>query len=363
MPKPQQTTSAPFSDLVLTWWDQAGRKDLPWQLNISPYRVWVSEIMLQQTQVATVSPYFERFMRELPTIVDLATASEDRVLHLWTGLGYYARARNLHLSAKLVYQELGGILPSELDALCELPGIGLSTAGAIRSIGFGERAAILDGNVKRVLARYHAVAGWPGRPSVLKQLWHHAEEHTPGARHANYSQAMMDLGATVCTRSKPRCDDCPVKNACRARAEDLIAELPGKKAPKILPIKSAYMLMMQRSDGLVLLVRRPPTGIWGGLWSFPEASIETDIGDHLGDYYLAPTREPNTWPVHRHTFSHYHFDILPVHVNLDSKESSKMDNRVMESDQQLWYNIAQPQEIGLAAPVVTLLASLASKGN
>ena len=218
-----------FSRAVLTWFDKHGRKTLPWQQGITPYRVWLSEIMLQQTQVTTVIPYFERFVARFPDVASLAAAPINDVLHLWTGLGYYARARNLHRCAQTLVCNYGGEFPATVEALAELPGIGRSTAGAIVSIAFKQRAAILDGNVKRVLARYHAVAGWPGDATTLKTLWVHAETHTPKKRVNNYTQAMMDLGATLCTRSKPACERCPVMSTCVAYATGQVNLYPGKK--------------------------------------------------------------------------------------------------------------------------------------
>src|SRR5690606_6541720 len=208
-----------FAQRVLVWFDQHGRKHLPWQQGITPYRVWLSEIMLQQTQVATVIPYFERFIARFPDVQSLAAAPIDDVLHLWTGLGYYARARNLHRCAQTIVRDYGGEFPASVAALSELPGIGRSTAGALASIAHQQRAAILDGNVKRVLARHHAIDGWPGTTQTLSQLWQFAEQHTPDKRSDHYTQAMMDLGATVCTRSKPACDHCPVADSCIAYAQ------------------------------------------------------------------------------------------------------------------------------------------------
>ncbi len=342
-----------FAGRVLTWFDQHGRKDLPWQHDTSPYRVWVSEIMLQQTQVRTVMPYFARFMQRFPDVQALAAAPIDEVLHLWTGLGYYARARNLHRAAQQVCSEHAGDFPRDLEGLQSLPGIGRSTAGAILAIAFAQRASILDGNVKRVLARYHAVAGWPGETTVHRQLWDFAEQHTPRQRVADYTQAMMDLGATLCTRSRPRCADCPLQGSCSAHAQGREGEFPGKKPRKVLPVRSTVFLILRDRQGHVLLQQRPASGIWGGLWCFPELdSVEAAAPwcrDRLG-------REPSaTLPgsPFRHTFSHYHLDIQPLHVQLAIQPEA-----VMEASDQLWYNVQKPLEIGLAAPVARLLASL-----
>src|SRR5690606_34704110 len=259
-----QVTPKQFQRAVLGWYDQHGRKDLPWQQQITPYRVWVSEIMLQQTQVSTVIPYFERFMHRFPDVQALARAPVDDVLHHWTGLGYYARARNLHKAAQKVAQEFAGEFPADIDALTSLPGVGRSTAGAIASLAMNLRAPILDGNVKRVLARFYAIDGYPGERAVEQQLWHHAENLTPHTRLREYTQVMMDLGATLCTRSKPRCDDCPLQKSCRAFADNSMHLYPGRKAKKALPTRRTWMLLLEDAEGRVLLEQRPPAGLWGG---------------------------------------------------------------------------------------------------
>ena len=340
-----------FSRRVLTWFDQHGRKHLPWQQDITPYRVWLSEIMLQQTQVATVIPYFERFVEKFPTVQSLAKAQVDQVLHLWTGLGYYARARNLHQCAKRVVQEYGGEFPADVESLAELPGIGRSTAGAISSIAFKQSAAILDGNVKRVLARHFAVEGWPGTPVVANQLWALAEELTPTKRTDAYTQAMMDLGATLCTRSKPKCESCPLMQTCVAYATGRVKEFPGKKPKKDLPEKSIQMLMLRNKSGDVLLQQRPSQGIWGGLWSFPEISLEDDLEDFLMSQGFKPA-SIEYWDSLRHSFSHYHLDITPVVIQL-TKAPPGVGEKAIH-----WYNLHQPQALGLAAPVKKLLEKL-----
>jgi A/G-specific adenine glycosylase len=342
-----------ISKRVLKWFNHSGRKDLPWQKDINPYRVWVSEIMLQQTQVATVIPYFERFMTELPTVKKLAKASEDKVLHLWTGLGYYSRARNLHKTAKQVCKEYAGEFPNTVEQLEELPGIGRSTAGAIASIAFRQPAAILDGNVKRVLARYHAVEGWPGQTPVAAELWEFAEAHTPKSKVADYSQAMMDLGATLCTRSKPDCPSCPLSSDCLGHQQGDALLYPGKKPKKVLPVKSAQMLIVRNKRGEVMLEKRPPTGIWGGLWSFPQLTSEQDPVKYCIETLGQKPAEIETWPKYRHTFSHYHLEINPVVITL-----KKQPTMIMEDQRQLWYNVQQPQAIGLATPIKKLLSQL-----
>lgn len=341
-----------FAKRVLKWFDQYGRKHLPWQQAITPYRVWLSEVMLQQTQVTTVIPYFERFIERFPEVGDLAAAPIDEVLHLWTGLGYYARARNLHKCAKQIVEHYGGEFPRTQAELAALPGIGRSTAGAIASIACGQAAAILDGNVKRVLARHYAVDGWPGQPAVANQLWEFAEANTPKKRTHHYTQAMMDLGALVCTRSKPKCDECPVADTCIAYAAQTTAHYPGKKPKKILPVRCVLLIMVRDPKGDFYLEQRPSHGIWGGLWSFPElddaALLENFIEQNFSsDYHI------QYWEEYRHTFSHYHLDITPVLV------SANKFIDVAHERPALWYNPLVPSEIGLAAPVKRLLEKLA----
>jgi len=344
---------ASFAPRVLHWFDQHGRKDLPWQREIDPYRVWVSEIMLQQTQVKTVIPYFERFTSTFPTVQALAGATEDQVLHLWTGLGYYARGRNLHRAARFVCNELNGQFPDTVDGLCALPGVGRSTAGAIVSIAFKRRAVILDGNVKRVLARYRAVAGWPGQAAVHAALWQIADEYTPRERSADYSQAMMDLGATLCTRAAPACERCPLQADCQALALGAQKSFPGKKPRKALPVKSTVFIIASAASGEIWLERRPGSGIWGGLWCFPELDDAASAGDWCLDRWGLAPASVAPLPTCRHTFSHYHLDISPLRVRLPSSPVA-----VMEAGDQLWYNRQQPAAVGLAAPVASLLDRL-----
>jgi A/G-specific adenine glycosylase len=336
-----------FASAVLAWYDQHGRKDLPWQQGITPYRVWVSEIMLQQTQVSTVLGYFDRFMAALPTVKDLAEAAEDEVLHLWTGLGYYTRARNLQKTAQIVMAEHGGEFPRSVEALTELPGIGQSTAGAIASLSMGLRAPILDGNVKRVLARYTAQEGYPGEPKVAKQLWEAAERFTPQQRVNHYTQAMMDLGATLCTRSKPSCLLCPLKSGCQAHLLGLEIRYPIPKPRKALPQKRTLMPIFTR-NGEVLLYRRPSSGLWGGLWSLPELDDLQGL-DNLASRHGLQLGEQNELPGLTHTFSHFQLAIEPWLVRVNAAPSN-----VAEADW-LWYNLATPPRLGLAAPVKKLL--------
>ncbi|HEY9051283.1 MAG TPA: A/G-specific adenine glycosylase [Gammaproteobacteria bacterium] len=345
-----------FSAAVLEWFQQHGRKDLPWQQKRSAYRVWVSEIMLQQTQVATVIPYFERFMLRFPDVNTLARASDDEVMHYWTGLGYYARARNLLKAARTIVQQYGGEFPCDFDGMQALPGIGRSTAGAILAQAHGQRHAILDGNVKRVLARYHAVEGWTGLPRVQEQLWQYAEQHTPDNDLPDYTQAMMDLGAAVCTRSRPRCDDCPLSRDCVALATNRVGELPSPKPRKALPVKSTRMLVLMNHDRHIMLEKRPPTGIWGGLWSLPEMPLESSISDHCQQQYQFEIQAADDSESFRHTFSHYHLDITPCRVQVKNP-----DQCVMEAGRILWYNTAQPDRLGLPAPVKMLLNRLSEE--
>ncbi len=344
-----------FASRVLDWFDMHGRHDLPWQQDINPYRVWVSEIMLQQTQVSSVLGYFPRFMAALPTVEALAAASEDEVLHLWTGLGYYSRARNLHKAAKQVVAQYGGEFPRSVDALAELPGIGRSTAGAIASISMGLRAPILDGNVKRVLARHQAVAGWPGETAVARQLWQIAEANTPASRSGDYTQAMMDLGATLCTRSRPACERCPVSSDCRALQLGQQASYPQPKPRKALPEKHTHMLLLQDGDR-VLLYRRPPAGLWGGLWCLPELEQVEDLAQ-LGELLDLDCGAPQALEAFSHTFSHFRLHIQPLRA-----AARPRGQRVAEGDW-LWYNLASPPRLGLAAPVQALLETARALGS
>ena len=339
-----------FAPTLLAWFDRHGRHDLPWQHPRTPYRVWLSEIMLQQTQVAVVVPYFARFVDALPDVPALARASQDDVLALWSGLGYYARARNLHAAAQRCMELHGGDLPRDLDALQALPGIGRSTAGAILSQAWGDRAAILDGNVKRVLARLFGIEGWPGLPKVEKQLWAIAARLLPEARLADYTQAQMDFGATLCTRADPACAACPLREACVAHREGRTAELPHPKPGKPLPEREARMLLVEDDRGRVLLQRRPPTGVWAALWSLPEhadAAASRDWFDqHLaGDFAQAEVLAPVL-----HGFTHYRLRILPMRVAGVRPRDAVGDNPGLR-----WASRAELQAIGLPAPVRRLL--------
>lgn len=342
--------AAQFSQQVLGWYQQFGRKTLPWQQNKTPYKVWLSEVMLQQTQVATVIPYFERFMTKFPTIVDLAQAPLDEVLHLWTGLGYYARARNLHKAAQRVVERHQGHFPETFEEVADLPGVGRSTAGAVLSLSLGQHFAILDGNVKRVLARCYAVEGWPGKKDVENRLWQISERVTPAVGVSQFNQAMMDLGALICTRSKPKCGLCPLSNGCVAKATESWANYPGKKPKVALPVRTGYMLMMQNGNE-VFLAQRPATGLWGGLFCFPQFETHDALIQWLKQRGLAD-KSLQQLVAFRHTFSHFHLDIIPMWLPVSSLSGC------MDEGATLWYNLDTPPEVGLAAPVERLLQQL-----
>ena len=308
-------TNADVAARLLRWFDRHGRKDLPWQLETSPgqrdaYRVWLSEVMLQQTQVATVLAYFERFVAALPTLPALAGADEDTVLALWSGLGYYRRARFLHRAAQTCVEQHGGELPRDCGALVSLPGIGRSTAGAILSQAWGDKAPILDGNVKRVLCRVFGIEGWPGLPKVEKQLWTIAESLLPDARLADYTQAQMDFGATLCTRANPACVLCPLQEGCAALASGRTGSLPTARPGKALPERSAVVLWAEDAQGRILLARRPPTGVWATLWSLPQADDE-DQAQAWSARHLAGAWDAETLPEVPHAFSHYRLRLQP----------------------------------------------------
>ncbi|MBP8098690.1 MAG: A/G-specific adenine glycosylase [Arenimonas sp.] len=341
---------------MLAWFDRHGRHDLPWQHPRTPYRVWLSEIMLQQTQVSVVIPYFERFIAAMPDLPALAGASQDEVLALWSGLGYYARARNLHAAAKLCLERHDGDLPRDLAALVALPGIGRSTAGAILSQAWGDAAPILDGNVKRVLCRVFGIEGWPGTPAVEKQLWAIVETLLPDARQADYTQAQMDFGATLCTRSDPACAICPLQDRCSARRDGRSAELPTPKPGKPLPERTTLMLLLEDASGRVLLHRRPPIGVWASLWSLPEhpdiAVARGWFDRHVeGDFDAAHAGAAIV-----HGFSHYRLHIHPHYIaNVRPRDA------VSDNDQLRWAARADLLAIGLPAPVRRLLESASDK--
>ncbi len=343
--------SPDFAARVLAWFDRHGRHDLPWQGTRDPYRIWISEIMLQQTQVATVMPYYQRFMARFPDVATLALAPLDEVLALWAGLGYYARARNLHRAAQQVMRELGGHFPDDFAGLSSLLGIGRSTAGAIAALAGGHRHPILDGNVKRVLSRYLALSASPASADGQRQLWAWAEALTPFARVADYTQAMMDLGATVCTRSRPACPRCPLALDCQAYRLGRPQDFPQPPPRRVRSKRSCYMVLVQRDDDAVLLLRRPPQGIWGGLWSLPEFDEQTQAQTwcaqewgYAGDYAR--------WPPLRHAFTHFELTIIPLHLRVPAGPQAPM----VAADR-VWYKSGQT--VGMAAPVAQLLRRLA----
>lgn len=342
-----------FSQRVLDWFHQHGRKDLPWQLDTTPYRVWVSEIMLQQTQVKTVIPYYQRFMQRFANVSELANAATDEVLHLWTGLGYYARGRNLHKAAQQIRDEHNGEFPKTLEEVMALPGIGRSTAGAILSIADRQPISILDGNVKRVLSRYFAVEGWPGNKAVENKLWEYADSLTPQQDTHHYTQAMMDMGATLCVRSQPKCDVCPLQSTCLAYAQGRQKEFPYKKPKKAILVKEVVMLLPMWQSQL-LLYKRPPSGIWGGLYGFYEVEQAVDVDKQatvlgLVDYQTEALDE------FCHTFSHFQLRIKPIILHLKEAPQSSVQEAT-----QLWYDIHNPANVGLAAPTKKLFSKIAN---
>lgn len=340
---------ASFAGRLLNWFDHYGRHDLPWQHPRSPWRVWVSEIMLQQTQVSTVIGYFERFIARFPTPTAMADASVDDVLALWSGLGYYSRARNLHAAAQRVATEHGGKVPADFNALVALPGIGASTAAAICAQAFGQRHAILDANVKRVLARHAGVEGWPGRSPVTRRLQAQADARLPDVRLADYTQAIMDLGARLCTPRKPACPECPVAADCRAHREQRTAELPAAKPRRERPERSAFLLLVAREDGCIWLERRPPAGIWGGLWAPPivEAADEASLAA-MG---LRARQQPSPEPL-RHGFTHFVWRLQPLPCAVIDRPAG------LREEQGGWHTIGEAQALGLPAPIRRLLESL-----
>ena len=338
-----------FATRLLAWFDEHGRHDLPWQHPRSAYRVWVSEIMLQQTRVETVIPYFLAFIERFPDVRALAQAPVDEVLHLWSGLGYYARARNLHQAARVLVERHGGAFPSERDALEGLPGIGRSTAAAILAQAFGQPEAILDGNVRRVLARHAGVEGWPGSRGVQRRLWSLAEARVPGFRMADYTQAIMDLGATVCTRSRPDCAQCPLAAGCVALAQDRVAELPTPRPGRALPVRTRWAGLLHAPEG-VYLERRIASGIWGGLYSLPEREHSGELRDWILSRW--PEARAIASPVKciGHVFSHYRLNLQILPFRLPPGACG-----IMDGEQAIWYNSRLPVRVGLPAPIERFL--------
>jgi len=347
---------AEFSARLLAWQRRAGRNDLPWQRDKTLYRVWISEIMLQQTQVTTVIPYFERFMVSFPDLIRLADAGLDDVLHHWSGLGYYARARNLHRAAQQIRDRHQGEFPANFEQVLALPGIGRSTAGAVLSLALDQRHPILDGNVRRVLSRYFVVGGSPGQARVQQRLWQLAEQLTPEQEPGRYNQAMMDLGASLCTRLKPACGDCPLADSCQALAEGDPTLYPESRRRGKVPVKAVRMLLLYRDDESLLLEKRPPSGVWGGLWCLPECELNMDPLEYCRTRLGVRVSEMRELSYRRHTFTHFQLDIHPLALRVEACASS-----VMDGSGRVWYNSAKHDRLGLAAPVSRLIDEFSRK--
>ncbi len=345
------TSDAPFAGRIVAWQRVHGRHDLPWQRVRDAYRIWLSEIMLQQTQVTAVIPYYERFLARFPDVATLAAAPLDDVLSLWSGLGYYARARNLHAAARAVMTEHAGEFPRAADALATLPGVGRSTAAAIAVFSFGVRAAILDGNVKRVLARWRGIDGWPGSPAVERSMWALADSLLPVEHVEAYTQGLMDLGSSVCARSRPQCGACPVRTDCVAHRDGTTARLPASRPAKARPERAVAMLLM-RHDGRVFLEQRPPSGIWGGLWSLPEMAQDATLVDTCRERFGVRVLTSMAGPSLRHGFTHFSLTIHPWHVEVvpEPRQVGEAAGR--------WFPITEALASGVPAPVRILLEGL-----
>ena len=344
----------PFAERIIAWHRTRGRHDLPWQNTRDAYRIWLSEIMLQQTQVAAVIPYYLRFLQRFPDLRSLAQASEDEVLAHWSGLGYYARGRNLHRTARLVCDRYAGVFPQEFGAVVELPGIGRSTAAAICVFASGARHAILDGNVKRVLARHQGIAGYPGKKKVQDRLWEAAQALLPSADIEAYTQGLMDLGAGVCARQAPRCAACPVAQDCVAHVQGLIAQLPAPRPAKPLPQRETRFVVLL--DGAeVLLEKRPAPGIWGGMWCFPEATVE-QVSAHA-TRFVVQFGEPTALAPIEHGFTHYRLRIYPVLLHVKRRTAALGEPGVA------WIDIEAALSYPIPAPVRALLEQLSGLGQ
>ncbi|MYB34597.1 MAG: A/G-specific adenine glycosylase [Gammaproteobacteria bacterium] len=349
--------SSDFTIGILDWYDQHGRRNLPWHAQQDPYRIWVSEIMLQQTRVETVIPFYQDFMHRFPDIGSLAEANLDEVMTYWSGLGYYSRARNLHRAARRICNEQGGCFPQTLHEIMSLPGVGRSTAGAILAFSRNARHPILDANVKRILSRYHAVEGPPEKQDTQKRLWALADQHTPEARVAEYTQAIMDLGALICRVHKPLCTECPVASECLAYSQDQVASFPARKQKKPRPLKSCWMLLLRRSDGCILLYKRPAKGIWGGLWSLPQLDDpELDVNQYCKEMFEFEVTSIHSLARIRHGFSHYELEITPVLCETIVPET----DQTYDNHGYIWYNPKCPATAGLPAAVKRILALLDS---
>jgi A/G-specific adenine glycosylase len=341
-----------FSARVVSWQRGHGRHGLPWQGTRDAYRIWLSEIMLQQTQVATVIPYYERFVARFPGVADLAAAPDDDVLALWSGLGYYARARNLHRAAREVAARFGGRFPVTFEELVTLPGIGRSTAGAIAAFASGERRAILDGNVRRVIARHAAIDGDPMGSATLAGMWREAEARLPQRDIEGYTQGMMDLGASVCLPRKPLCLLCPVNADCIARIEERIDELPARRTRATGRRKRIAMLVVV-SRGEVLLEKRPPTGIWGGLWSLPEADVDRAPEVALAEEWGLEAAEVRALEPFEHAFTHFTLEVAPWRIGVRTTRA------LAEGKSATWLPLSELAGAALPSPVRKLLAKLA----
>ena len=341
-----------FASALIGWQKQYGRHDLPWQQQ-DGYRVWLSEIMLQQTQVNTVIPYYLNFLEQFPDVKSLADASIDKVLQHWQGLGYYARARNLQQAAVIMRDQHGGHFPQNMAEAEALPGVGRSTAAAVLSLAYGQSQPILDGNVKRVLARCFQVSGWYGQSATMQRLWQLAEKLTPKKQTAEFNQAMMDLGSMLCLKSKPKCELCPLQQHCASYRDHSQALYPEKKPKRTRPLKSILMLL-HLYRGQVLLWRRPPTGIWGGLWSLPEVEDASQV-ETWQRGFLSQGQAPGAIQQNllRHQFTHYSLDISLAVIELQ-----QLPTRIADRDNHAWVALDQLGEYGLPTPVKKLLASL-----
>lgn len=334
-----------FSSQLLHWFDAFGRHDLPWQKRKTAYRVWLSEIMLQQTQVKTVIDYFHRFTARFPNVKALATADINEVLQLWAGLGYYARARNLHSTAQIIHQDYQDRFPRTVEALQELPGIGRSTAGAIVSIAFGEKATILDGNVKRVLSRVLALEGTSADKIFNDTLWKVAESLTPNERVGDYTQAIMDLGATLCTRTKPRCQDCPLKNLCLAYQSDRVLDFPNPKIKKTRPERDMHLILLKDKVERILLQKRPDKGIWGGLWCLPELEEQHEIIAWCRQHQIPQAKWEQSLEPIKHILTHF---TLYLHVHCVTCTAN-------DATIGTWHFPEEIQNMGFPAPIQKLL--------